>query len=106
LGQAWGSKGEVVGGGGTEVATAEQAYCMKLCNQSIGGLCRDLSDSIKTRLVEHVRGRVIGEVDQLMQGTESSTKGIAILSLGPKFNWRACGQICQSLVEAWEGGHL
>jgi len=54
--------------------------CKSIGNHGIGGLPKDLPDSMMPRLVEHIGSRVIGEVDhRLMWGMEPS-KGIAIMS--------------------------
>ena len=49
--------------------------CEAISNQGIGKLCKDMPDSMVARLVKHVRGQVIGEVDhRLMWGPESFTQ--------------------------------
>ena len=54
-------------------------------NQSIGGICKDLPDSMMARLVEHVRDRVIGEVSHwLVWGMEPTTQGNCNDELGSK----------------------
>jgi len=45
-------------------------------NQGIRELCKDMPDTMMIRLVEHVRGRIIREVDyRLMWGLEPTTQG-------------------------------
>jgi len=54
-------------------------------NQSIGGLTKDSPNSMMARLVEHVRGRVIGEMNhRLGWGTDPATQGNCSNELGAK----------------------
>jgi len=109
LNQAWRSKGKMVGSGGNEGSNSSVGIPHKtIGNQSIRGIPKNVLDSMMARLVEHVRGRVIREVNhRLVWGQSQPPNGIIIMSWGPK----ACDQICP-LAEscchcvAWKMSHL
>jgi len=91
----------VVGSGGnigssSSVGVSHEA----IGDQDIGKLSKDRTNTMIPRLEENVRGRLIGKVDcRLLWGLEPTTQWNCKNELGPKADWRACSQICQSLVD-------
>jgi len=84
--QAWRCKSKMVGDVVNKSSNSGVGVSHEtIGNQGIEKLCKDAPDSMMTRLVESVRGRVIGEVDcRLMWGPEPSTQGNCNNELGAK----------------------